>query len=218
MRRYLSDLATALLVACAVAMTGLAAWRATESWRTPASRDTRVKNWRELIAHGQRLGPTVAPVEIVEFSDFQCPFCATMASRLEALRHRHPDQIALVYRHFPIEDRHPHALAAAIASECAAAQGRFEPFHTALFSEQDSIGLRPWTAYAVTAGVPDTLRFRQCLTERAPARRVKEDVDAGSGVGVRATPTLIVNGEVYTGAVPIDELERRIDEVLRRGD
>jgi len=135
----LLNVAVAVLTLCALVTTGLVARRELSTpWTAPAP-GVRIPDWRSFTREGHRMGPAEAPVTVVVFSDFQCSFCAVLMDRLRTIREARPDEVSVVYRHFPIEG-HQHAAPAARASECAAEQGRFEPFHDALFAAQDSIG------------------------------------------------------------------------------
>ena len=129
-RDALLNTALVIVASCAVVTTALAAYR---TLRPAAPRVApavvEIDGWKQYAKAGQRLGPTDAPAVIVAFSDFECPFCKTAAQTLRAIRDKYGDRVALVYRHFPLEKRHPLARTAAIASECASRQARFETFH-----------------------------------------------------------------------------------------
>lgn len=213
-RDLFSNLTTALLVACAVVVTGAVVRRELAPPRAagPDMSVRRVDDWAALTSAGQWLGKRDAPVRIVEFSDFQCPFCAKTHPVLEAVRRRHPDRVAVLYRHFPLDDIHPHARQAAVAAECAAAQGRFGEYTTALFAQQDSLGAKPWTRFAAEVGVRDPAAFNRCLSTPAPMANVDRDARAGRDTKVEVTPTLVINGTLRPGAVTEAELERLIAE------
>jgi formate-nitrite transporter family protein len=153
---------------------------------------------------GQRIGPATAPVTIVEFSDFQCPSCRQLHTVLRELRARFPDEVSVLYRHYPIESIHAHAVSAAIASECAAAQGRFEAFHDLLYEEQSLLGMTPYSQFAAKAGVADTAAFTTCLSDPAVLARLAEDKADAVRLGVRGTPTVLVNSQKFTGGRSAD--------------
>lgn len=161
------------------------------------------------------MGPLDAPVTIVEFSDFQCPFCAKPVKRLDSLRAAYPTQVSIVYRHFPLPE-HRYAIAAIRASECAANQGRFEAFHNVVFATQDSIGSAPWSYFARAAGVPDTALFAKCTKSDDPIAALALDAVAAKQLGVRATPTLLINQTELLGAQPLDTLIAYTTRALRR--
>ena len=213
-RTLLSNLATAAMVACAFVVTTLVVRReffaAAAAAGQPDLRPHRVDDWDGLLTAGQWMGRKDAPVRIVEFSDFQCPFCARAHPVLDAVRRRHPDRVAVLYRHFPLDAIHPHARPAAAAAECAGAQGRFEPFATLLFAQQDSLGAKPWPRFAAEAGVPDGAAFERCLRDPRTRAAVEGDARAGTAAGVQVTPTLVINGTAHAGALSEAELEKLV--------
>lgn len=197
-REHFSDIVTGTLVLCAVVLVGLVARRELRS-NPPVSDAIMIADWQDYTRQEQRLGPENAPVTIVEFSDFQCPYCAVLARRIDSMQLATPGLIAVVFRHFPLADIHASALAAAIAAECAAIQKRFGPFQLMLYEHQDSIGVLPWAEFARRARVADTVGFNRCLSEPAATSRVAEDQAAGARLGVQATPTLLINGRLVNG-------------------
>jgi protein-disulfide isomerase len=201
MNKLFANAATGILVCCALAVTGLAVRRELVVARpapaayNPVARS--VSDWRSFV-DGSRIGPADAPVTIVEFSDFQCPYCGTMAGRLRAIREANPGKVALVYRHFPL-DYHPFAGPAAHASICAERQGRFEAYHDAVFAQQDSLHGEVWPALAKVATVPDLQLFGECMKDSEPAQRIERDLAAARKLGVTSTPSILVNGMLVTG-------------------
>lgn len=214
MKPRLPDLATGLMVCCALVVTAAVARR--EFFPAPAAAaqpDTKprpVDNWNELAAAGQRMGPAGAPVQIVEFSDFQCPFCATFAETLRKVRARHPDRVAVLYRHYPIQQIHPYARTAALAAECAGEQGRFEAYHDRLFAQQDSIGSKAWERFAAEAGVADGDAFTRCVRDERLLAKVDRDAELAEESGINVTPTLVIDGTLIPGALSEAELEKWI--------
>lgn len=209
-RQLLSNAVTAVFALCAVAVASAAvkqqffAQQANAAVTVSAPRN--VKDWARLAEAGQRVGPATAPVTIIEFSDFECPFCALLHQTLRSVQARNPDAVTLVYRHFPLQG-HKHAFAAAVASECSGAQGKFAAFHDLLFQQQDSIGVRSWASFATAAGVADQARFEECMQSDVPRARVEADRSAAKRLGLSGTPTIIVNGKLVSGIVTIAELE-----------
>jgi protein-disulfide isomerase len=212
----MQKLATAVLVLCAVIITGLLVRRelAPAVASPPRAVPVKVADWREYAAGGTRMGPAAAPVTIVVFSDFQCPACKVLADRLSTVRAERANDFAVVHRHHPLAS-HPHARPAAQASECAARQGRFEAMHDALFKAQASIGERPWNDFAKEAGVRDIGGFSQCMRDGATDSVLARDAALASRLGVEATPTLLINDTRLVGALPIEALNRHITEAMR---
>ena len=209
----LVNAALAILVACALVVTGLVVRRElfTPSAVAQSTKPVKVDDWRSYAVAGQRMGPREARLTIIEFADYQCPFCRETHKRLEQLRKDHPSDVAVIHRHYPLPT-HPHARAAALASECAAEQGAFESYQGVVYASQDSIGVTSWAEYAKRAGVRDSARFETCLREETFAQRVDEDMAAGRRLGLRATPTLLVNDMKVEGAIPEELLRRYLDE------
>jgi protein-disulfide isomerase len=211
-KNAVSTLLTGVLVCCALLITAAVVKREFLSSATaapgPDLRPRKLENAAALAAIGQVMGRADAPVKIVEFSDFQCPFCARAQEVIEKVRRRHPDRVAVVFRHFPLDAIHPHARTAAMASECAAEQGRFHAYHDALFARQDSIGVRAWDAFATEAGVRDLPAFRECVVSRRHAAAVERDARVAAELGLQVTPSLIVDGELRPGLPTEEDLER----------
>lgn len=154
---------------------------------------TYLSAWRAFPSAGVTVGDSLAPVKIVEFADLECPFCRVFHERVERIRREFGDKVALVYIHYPLPN-HRFARPAARAMECAASQGRFAEFQTAVFAKQDSLGLRSWAAYATDAQVTDRERFAQCAADTSTVARIEAGVALGAQIHVRGTPTVIVNG------------------------
>ncbi|HEX2078375.1 MAG TPA: thioredoxin domain-containing protein [Longimicrobium sp.] len=213
MKDAASNLVTAILAACALAVSSAAVKRTFFAPPEPGG-VVEVKNWRELAATGNRMGPADAPVVIVEFSDFECPFCKQAADLLKEVRRTYPGKVAVVYRHFPLGG-HRYADRAALATECAAEQGAFEAYHDALFERPDSIGVTGWDRYAERAAVPDLPRFRECVESGRLFPRVEADLREGRKLGFNGTPMFIVNGRSFVGSIPEGGWNSWVERALR---
>jgi protein-disulfide isomerase len=185
------------------------------SLRERAKVETRMEPPRiEVAATGPVRGRADAPVTIVEFSDFECPFCRRAEATVRQLLERYPDQVRLVYRHFPLE-MHPDALPAAEAAACAADQGKFWEFHDKLLSGPLDAASRE--RYASEVGL-DMERYKACVAKRQFKDAVAADQKAGEAAGVSGTPAFFVNGVPLSGARPLEEFVKVIDgELLRAG-
>jgi protein-disulfide isomerase len=170
----------------------------------------------EVAATGPAKGPATAPVTIVEFSDFQCPFCSRLVPTIEQVRAKYGDKVRIVFRQFPLSI-HPNAQKAAEASLCALEQGKFWEMHDAMFKDQQGLGVDGLKAKAAAIGLKADA-FNSCLDSGKFASKVAEDVAAGTKVGVSGTPAMFVNGRMISGAVPIDQITPVIDEELKRAE
>jgi len=159
-------------------------------------------DWSDLVPSGAVLHKGDGSITVIEFSDFQCPFCSRARPVLDSLAAMYPDRLTLVYRHFPIST-HPYAVAAAEASECANEQGVFKEFHDQLFDRQGAIGSREWGEFAVDAGVEDLVKFTACVDNRKYREKVEADAAIASKYQLGGTPTFLVNGNVVRGARPL---------------
>ena len=218
----LSDTVSSVLVGttvlCAVLSTGLLVRREFLGPRSIARATAApvfVQNWRAYAAVGHRMGPPTARVTILEFADFECPVCkAFTLGALRYVRSKNPDDIQVVFRHWPLS-YHRFAYPTARAAECAAAQGRFEAFHDLVYAKQDSLGLKPYSAFAREANIPDSQAFDKCNTRSGAVAVIDADVRAAATIGAKGTPTLVINGWMSTGAPDSMTLERTIQQALR---
>jgi protein-disulfide isomerase len=154
-------------------------------------------------------GAVDAPLTVVEHGDFECPFCAAAAPVLRSLVDASDGAVRLVFRHFPLFTKHPFALTAALASEEAARQGRFWELHDLLFRHQADLSDPQLVALAERAGLPDPAAVAGAGAQRhRPA--VEADYADGGAAGVRGTPTLFVDGRLYTGRVEEAALRREL--------
>jgi predicted DsbA family dithiol-disulfide isomerase len=161
---------------------------------------------------GPARGPEDAPVTIVEFSDFNCPYCQRVTSTLETLRLRYPEQVRLVYRHFPL-DMHPRARPLAEAAVCVDEQGAFWEFHDRVFETGAPLADDAIRALAGSLDV-DLDAFDACLESGRAAAVVEQDLRDGAALGVTGTPAFFVNGIRLSGAQPAEAFERLIDREL----
>ncbi len=150
-------------------------------------------------------GPATASVTLVEYGDYECPYCRAALAVVEELQRVLPDDLRFVFRHFPLENIHPHARRAAEAAEAAASQGKFFEMHAALFEHQAALEDADLLRYAGELGL-DTARFRAELREDTHADHVREDFRDGVRSGVRGTPTLYLDNVRYDGVVGVRQL------------
>jgi Na+/H+ antiporter NhaA/predicted DsbA family dithiol-disulfide isomerase len=154
-------------------------------------------------------GPDDAPVTLVEYGDFECPYCGQAERVIRELLAEHGDDIRYVWRHLPLNDVHPSAQLAAEGSEAAAAQGKFWEMYDTLLSHQDQLGPRDLVRHARDLGL-DVERFREELQGRQYSLRVSEDVSSADESGVSGTPTFFINGRRHYGVYDIDTLTEAV--------
>jgi Na+/H+ antiporter NhaA len=159
------------------------------------------------------IGPADAPLTVVEYLDFECPFCAKVTGVAGELKSRFGDDLRYVVRHLPLPDVHPHAELAALAAEAAARQGKFLGMAAAMYRHQDRLELEDLVRYAEELDL-DVDRFLADLTDDAVAARVREDVAGAEASGARATPTFFLNGVRHVGPYDAASLTEALEELL----
>jgi len=159
-------------------------------------------------------GPASAPVTIVEFSDFQCPFCSRLNPSLEQAKTKYGDKVRIVFRQFPLP-MHENAAKAAEAALCAKEQGKFWEMHDAMFKDQSGLAVDALKTKAAGLGLK-AADFNSCLDSGREKPAVEADVKDGSKAGVSGTPAMFINGRFINGAVPFEQISQVIDDELRR--
>jgi len=151
-----------------------------------------------ISAEDHHLGPLNAPVNLVEFGDFECPFCGQAYPIVQEVKRRMGDSLCFVFRHFPLSQIHPHAERAAEAAEAAGAQGKFWQMHDMLFEHQNALDDAHLLDYAQAIGL-DVNRFASDLAEQTYAPKVREHFRSGIWSGVNGTPTFFINSYRHDG-------------------
>jgi protein-disulfide isomerase len=157
-------------------------------------------------------GPAKAPVEMIEFSDFQCPFCQRADPTVQQVLSTYGDRIRLVYRHYPLPN-HPNARPAAEAAACAAEQDKFWQYHDRLFANPTKLADPDLKRHAADLGL-NTGQFDGCLDSHKQKAKVDTDLKAGEDAGVNGTPAFFINGRILSGAQPFEAFKKIIDEEL----
>jgi len=155
----------------------------------------------------------MAPVTIVEYGDFECPTCRGAEPAVRMVLERSPNAVRLIYRHFPIESVHPHALMAAEAAEAAAAQGKFWQMHDLLLRQGARLGRQALDQYAADIAL-DLALFKASLDDEIYRQRVREHVDGGNRSHLRATPGFFINGQVCDVSGGMHALADRVAKLL----
>lgn len=161
--------------------------------------------------HDHVQGPVDAPVTLVEYADFECPFCGDAFSIVREAQRRLGARLRVVFRHFPDPAVHPRAQRAAEAAEAAAAQGSFWPMHDYLFTHQPSLAEPDLIRYAALLGL-DVERFARELRDGTHAARVRDDLASGRESGVAGTPTFFINGRLHEGSWDLKPLLAALEE------
>jgi protein-disulfide isomerase len=167
------------------------------------------------VAGGPAKGPESAPITIVEFSDFQCPYCFRANASLKAVEEKYPGKVRLVFRNFPLTQIHPNAAKAAEAASCANDQGKFWQMHDRLFANQTKLSVPELKQHATDIGL-EAAAFETCLDSGKHTADWKKTVDEGQKYGLSGTPSFFINGRLIVGAQPLDGFAQIIDDELSR--
>jgi protein-disulfide isomerase len=160
-------------------------------------------------------GPTDAPVTIVEFSDYECPFCIKWHNEVWPLiKQAYPNQVRLVYKDFPLSQSHPNASPAALAARCANDQGKYWLFHDRLFSGK-ALSNAYYESIATELGI-DLAKWRSCMTSNKYNAQIEADYNYGAKLGINGTPTFFINGVAMIGAQPFAAFKQLIDQELAK--
>jgi len=160
-------------------------------------------------------GSADAPVTIVEFSDFECPFCKQASTTVTKLLEKYPGKIKIAYRDFPLEKIHPLARGAAEAARCARDGGKFWEFHDVLYAQSPKLAPDDLKRYAKDVGL-DSDKFAACVASGTKSAAVQKDIEEGSSLGITGTPAFFINGRLVSGAQQFDVFARVIDDELTR--
>jgi protein-disulfide isomerase len=169
---------------------------------------------RLVLAVGARdhaQGPSDAPVTLVEYGDYECPYCGSAYPIVKQIQHRLGDRLRFVFRNFPLSEMHPHAEQAAEAAEAAATQNRFWPMHDMLFENQEALDVDDLRSYAHAVGI-DAARFDGDMQEHTAAARIREDFLSGVRSGVNGTPTFFINGLRHDDSFELAVLLAAVEE------
>lgn len=172
----------------------------------------KAPHFKVVSAGHPSLGPNNAPITIVEFGDFECPFCKRAQPILKEILAHYPKKVRLVYMDFPLPF-HPHALDAAKAARCAGAQGKFWPYHDHLFADQAQETPKDLKNLAKKLGL-NTTEFDSCFEQARYQSAIERDIAQGKKLGVDGTPSFFINGRQVVGAQPFSTFQQVIDEEL----
>jgi len=172
---------------------------------------TELKRYDVPVDDDYILGPEDAPITIIEFSDYQCPYCKKWYDEvLLPLFEAYPGKIRFVYRDFPLTSSHPQAVAAAEAANCAGEQGKYYDYHNSLFSNKYQLSASGYAQYASELGL-DIEKFDECVRSQRSRVEIMADLEWASTLGVSSTPTFFLNGIPLVGAQPLETFQMVID-------
>lgn len=169
----------------------------------------------QVDATGPVRGKERAPVTVVEFADFECPFCRQAEETLRAILAKHPDDVRVVFRELPLASIHPNAIAAARTAVCADRQGKFWPMHDALYGDQTALNEAGLKETAKRIGL-DSDAMASCMQEPSTTHTIENDLRAADDLNIYSTPYFLVNGRPIKGNVAVDQFEAIIADELRR--
>ncbi len=170
-----------------------------------ADRDT-------AIGQSPKTGAEQGEVLLIEFSDFECPFCASAHDVVKEFMAKHDDRVTLVYKHFPLIQIHDQAVPAALASWAAMQQGKFWEYHDALFENQDRLGDELYLEIAQDLKL-DLDQFQKDVASEAAATAVQTDLKLAGELGLSGTPTFFMNGQILTGALSLESMEAELEKI-----
>lgn len=228
-----SDIKNYIIVALATALIVVGLVWIRDSWTSPASLAPTggiiappspaqpppaapPVDMKALVDDDPALGDKNAPVTIIEFSDFQCPFCGQFFTQtLPQIKTNYIDagKVRFVYRDFPLDSIHAQATPAAIAANCAGEQGKFWEFHDLIFQNQQSLSSASYKQWVGELGL-DVQQWEACTKDPKQLQEVRKDLADGSAVGVQGTPAFFINGRMVIGAQPYSVFEQLIEGFL----
>ena len=170
----------------------------------------------DVATTGPKKGPDSAQITIVEFSDFECPFCSRVNPAIKKVQETYGDKVQVVFRQYPL-DIHRNARKAGEASLCADEQGKFWEMHDGMFDNQKNLGVDGLKSIAASVADLDVTEFNSCLDSGRHAETVQRDLKEGAQAGVNSTPAFFINGRYLSGAQPFESFAKIIDEELGRG-
>ncbi len=169
-------------------------------------------NPQEKIGDSPTFGSTEQKIVLFEFSDFQCPFCSKVQGNLKEFMDKHQDRVTLVFKHLPLVRIHPQAIPAAKASLAAQKQGKFWEYHDALFEQQDKLGEELYVEIANNLNL-DIEKFNSDRNSEAATTSIETDIKLAQEIGASGTPFFVMNGETFSGAVKLSDMEKFLAKV-----
>lgn len=170
------------------------------------------RNPQAVIGESPTTGASQSKIVMVEFSDFQCPYCGRAHKTVQRFMAKHQDQVTLTYKHYPLASIHPQAISAAKAAWAAFQQGKFWEYHDVLFTQQEKLGESFYIETAKNLNL-DVDQFNRDRNSQAAETAISQDIQLAESLGITGTPFFVMNGEVFTGAIELEEMEKRFTRV-----
>lgn len=210
----LTHVTNVIIAVCAVALTGRLVFGWGTDPTTQVGTKVKVENWSDVLAGGHMEGRPEAVVQLVVFEDFECPICGEFARRsLPGVLAGHPEQVAATFRHYPLQ-YHRAAYSAAIGAECAADQGHFMKYRSHVFDHQEELDSTAILQLGLSAGVPDSTEFAECLGRARPHPAIESEMELGRAIGVSGTPAIAVNGYLMRISPDSTSFSRFVDSMV----
>ncbi|MFA3782620.1 DsbA family protein [Melioribacteraceae bacterium 4301-Me] len=212
MKIKIDNIFTGILVICALIVTFLLLKKEffTNERTTNVS---NIANWQKLITYDKKIGTSSSKVYLIEFFDYECPYCNTLEATLDTIRLKYNNKIKIIRYHFPLSI-HPLAYRAAVASECASMQGYFDKYHKELMRNQYKLNSINFTELAKQIGIKDIGKFQKCIDYEETADVIAKDVSIAKEYKITGTPTLIINNKMISGVADSKVIEKIIEEFL----
>lgn len=172
-----------------------------------------VDNWKELIPEYEKTNGNYSKVYLIEFFDYECPYCSILDATLDTIKSKYGNKIKIIRYHFPL-NIHPLAYKAAIAAECANTQEMFDTLHKELMENQYRLNSINFTDIAMLIGIKDIEKFQRCVNEEETADVISHNVKLAKKFRVNGTPTLIINNKMISGSINAEEIEKIIKGFL----
>jgi protein-disulfide isomerase len=216
MKETLLNVLTGTLALCAVIVTVLAVrahFYSAPGEELPAT--VTEDTWNAILSSTDDGATSDSPVKIVEFFDYQCTYCRTTHQNLSELKRIYGESISIYYKHYPLLNNDT-SYRLAGAAECAREQRQFEPFHNAVFENQQHLGVIPIDSLAIVFNIADPTLFNSCMNEERYSQVISNHTAIAAETEISSVPVTIINGRRINGAVPIDVLSQVIEEELQK--
>ncbi|MCL5031300.1 MAG: DsbA family protein [Bacteroidetes bacterium] len=212
MKAKIDNIFTSILVICALIVTFLIV-RKEFLTGDQTINISSVDNWKELITHDGKIDTNSPKVYLIEFFDYECPYCNTLDATLDTIQSKYNDKIKIIRYHFPL-NIHPLAYRAAIAAECASKQDYFDMYHKELMRNQYKLNSINFTEVARQIGIKDIGKFQKCVDHEETADIIAKNVQLAKEYKITGTPTLIINDKMISGVINSKTIEKIIKEFL----